>query len=108
MRMLFSLLALLVAGQAWAYSPVEQVRHLKHCRNCNLRGAIFSQQDLTGVDLTGANLQYAHFKNTTLTDAKLDGANLRGANFTGAVWVDGKTVCKKGSIGQCLAQEQAP
>ena len=94
MRMLFSLLALLVAGQAWAYS--------------NLRGAIFSQQDLTGVDLTGANLQYAHFKNTTLTDAKLDGANLRGANFTGAVWVDGKTVCKKGSIGQCLAQEQAP
>ena len=106
MKLLFTIMLLLVAGQAFAYPPAERVRHLKECRNCNLRGAIFSQHDLTGVDLRGANLQYAHFKGTTLTDAKLEGANLRGADFTGAVWIDGKTVCKRGSIGECRLQEQ--
>jgi len=41
-----------------------------------------------------------------LSGADLTGADLKGADFTGALWVDGVTLCKKGSIGKCLAQEQ--
>ncbi|OGG96804.1 MAG: hypothetical protein A2508_01795 [Candidatus Lambdaproteobacteria bacterium RIFOXYD12_FULL_49_8] len=100
-----TLLSLMLVGSLLAYTAEEQVRHLNHCTGCYLARTNFAHHDLTGVDLSGANLEYASFLGATLTDAKFGGANLKGANFTGALWVDGKTVCKKGSIGKCLAQE---
>jgi len=93
-------------GSLFAYTPVEQVRQLKACVGCYLRNANFDHHDLTEVNLRGANLEYATFKKATLYKADLTGADLKGADFTGALWVDGVTLCKKGSIGKCLAQEQ--
>jgi len=75
----------------------------------NLRGAKFtnanlSYAELTSVDLTGANLSGANLTGTyvygdmtganltgaNLTGADLSGATLAGANLTGAIWLDTK------------------
>jgi uncharacterized protein YjbI with pentapeptide repeats len=82
-------------------------------RNAVLDGANLVRADLTSADLTGASL-----KNADLTSTKLYGANLSGADLTGArikdtdllkavldeaIWIDGTTICAKGSLGQCHA-----
>jgi len=61
----------------------------RSCVGCNLLGANFFDQDLSGVDLTGADLRFASFTSTNLVGAKLAGADLREAviiftDFTGA------------------------
>ena len=94
------------AASLFAYTPAEQVRHLNKCVGCYLRNANFANHDLTGANLRGANLQYANFQKATLYNADLSGADLHGADFTGALWIDGETICKRGSIGQCLAKEK--
>ncbi len=71
-----------------------------------LSGADFSKADLTeaslrGADLFDAQLQEAVLRGADLTDARIQRANLSGADLSGATWVDGKTVCGEGSIGQC-------
>ena len=80
-------------------------------RKTNFEGA-----RLSGADFTKADLSEASFKNADLYRAQLQGAKLRGADFSGANtanadmldadlsgarWVDGKTICAPGSIGQC-------
>lgn len=47
-------------------------------RNCK-------QQDLEGVNLTGANLSYVDFRYSNLSSAILNGANLTEADLTGSV-----------------------
>lgn len=71
-----------------------------------LTRADFTEADLTDVsfrnaDLYGAQLQGAILKGADLTGAKLEDADLARADLSGARWVDGKTICAEGSIGQC-------
>ena len=81
-----------------------------------LDGIAFDKSRLTEVDFTKADLRNASFRGTDLrrarlnradlrgadlTDAKLRGAHLLNANLSGATWIDGKTVCAEGSLGQC-------
>ena len=62
----------------------------------NLQNAI-----LRDADLSGANLQKANLERADLTGANLKGARLDAAMLSGAIWIDGKTVCKGGSAGEC-------
>lgn len=89
----------------WAYTPIEEVRILRQCINCYLVGANLENLDLTGADLSGSRLENANLRGATLYKANLKGTTLRGADLSGAMWVDGQTICKKGSIGRCLASE---
>jgi uncharacterized protein YjbI with pentapeptide repeats len=80
------------------------------------RKTSFEGARLSGADFTNADLAEANFKNADLYRAQFQGANLRGVNLTGAKiesadmadadlsgarWIDGKTICAEGSIGQC-------
>ncbi|MDD2274186.1 MAG: pentapeptide repeat-containing protein [Desulfuromonadaceae bacterium] len=65
-------------------------------RGSNLERANMMGSNLERVDMTGANLKMANFYESALTAAKLDQAVLDGA-----IWVD-KSICAKGSIGECL------
>ena len=79
----------------------------------NLDGANLIRADLTNADLSGASLRaanlnnarlfHADFHGADLTGARLEDADMHRANFAGATWIDGKTVCAEGSIGQCNA-----
>lgn len=84
--------------------------------SASMKNVIFDNAHLTESDFTKANLQGASFVRADLRRTRLFRANLRGANFTGArltaadflkadlsgaTWIDGKTVCAEGSIGQC-------
>jgi len=79
--------------------------------NVNFDGARLGKADLTKADLTGATLRHADLRraklfrailrNADMTGARLDGADLLQADLSGALWVDGKTRCAEGSIGQC-------
>ncbi len=95
-------------SELMAYSPEEQVIHLKKCKGCYLRNAKFAELNLSQVDLTGSNLSYANLRGATLTGAKLEGCDLTGANLTGALWIDGVTICQKGSIGFCNPEKPKP
>jgi Pentapeptide repeats (8 copies) len=71
-------------------------------RNTNLERANMMGADLERADLTGANLKMASFYQSAITAAKLDNAVLDGA-----IWID-KSVCAKGSTGECLKKEKKP
>ncbi len=64
-------------------------------RGSNLERANMMGSNLERSDMTGANLKMASFYQSALTAAKLDQAILDGA-----IWVD-KSICAKGSIGEC-------
>ncbi len=82
----------------------------------SLNNVIFHRARLVGADFTNSELINASFKEADLRRAKFFRANLKGADFSkailnktdflkanlsGAIWIDGKTVCSEGSIGQC-------
>ncbi len=71
-----------------------------------LSGADFTNANLTGASFKGAELSRARFFRANLqeadfTDARLDRVDFQKADLSGARWVDGKTICAEGSIGQC-------
>ncbi|MFY9208988.1 MAG: pentapeptide repeat-containing protein, partial [Candidatus Nanopelagicales bacterium] len=54
-------------------------------KNCFIRyGADCSNQNLKGIDLSGATLTYMNFSNAFLKEANLRGTTLSGVNLTGA------------------------
>jgi uncharacterized protein YjbI with pentapeptide repeats len=84
--------------------------------SAEMQDAVLDRANLVRADLTNANLPGASFKDADLTWTKLFGANLSGANLSGArladtdlhravlddaIWIDGVTICAKGSLGQC-------
>ena len=84
--------------------------------SADLQGTVFAGADLVQADFTSANLSQADLSRTNLRSARFYGANLREAdlsgaimdgadflqaNLSGATWVDGRTICAEGSIGQC-------
>ena len=71
-------------------------------KNAKLSKAKMQNAILRGADLTGANLHKANLEGADLTGAKLDGAKLSAVRMSGAIWTDGKTKCKGGSVGECL------
>ncbi len=71
-----------------------------------LAEADFSKSDLEGASFKGTDLRRTKFFGTNLRGADFTGAKMRGADFftadlSGATWINGKTVCAEGSIGQC-------
>lgn len=66
-------------------------------RGAQLMGAKLNGSDLSGADLSGADLSYAD-----LSGANIKGVNLAGAKLDQTLWLD-KTICARGSVGQCLA-----
>lgn len=46
-----------------------------------LRGQVFRDRDLVGVDLSGADLRNTRFENVRLASCNLAGADLRAARF---------------------------
>ncbi|MDT8446384.1 MAG: pentapeptide repeat-containing protein [bacterium] len=104
--MLGLLLAWIITTPAWAYEPLEEIRILNRCVNCYLVGVDLQNLDMTEANLQGSRLDNANLRGATLYKANLSGVSLKGADLTGALWVDGVTICKKGSIGRCLATEQ--
>src|SRR5689334_15306050 len=46
-----------------------------------LKGHVFQDQDLVGVDLSDADLRCARFERVLLAKCNLSGADLRGAEF---------------------------
>jgi uncharacterized protein YjbI with pentapeptide repeats len=46
-----------------------------------LRGNVFRDCDLVGIDLSGADLRNARFENVQLVSCNLSGADLRAAQF---------------------------
>jgi hypothetical protein len=71
-------------------------------RGSNLERADMMGSNLERADLTGANLKMASFYQAALTAAKFDKAVLDGA-----IWID-KSICAKGSIGECLKTDTKP
>lgn len=71
-------------------------------KRAKLRKAKLQNSILKGADLSGANLHKANLENADLTGAKLDGAKLSAVRMSGAIWTDGKTKCKGGSVGKCV------
>ena len=84
--------------------------------SAEMQNVVLDRANLVRADLTNANLPGASLKDADLTWTKLFAANLSGADFTGArlaetdlhravlddaIWIDGKTICAKGSVGQC-------
>jgi uncharacterized protein YjbI with pentapeptide repeats len=79
--------------------------------NANLENARLLEADFTKAVLTGANLRGADLRGSLFFRADLRKADLTGAqigrtgfqkaDLSGARWIDGKTVCAEGSIGQC-------
>jgi uncharacterized protein YjbI with pentapeptide repeats len=80
-------------------------------QNAVLDGARLEAADFTKADMTGASLKDADLRRASLFRAILKNSNLAGvqmrdtntsfADFSGATWIDGKTVCAEGSIGNC-------
>ncbi len=74
-------------------------------------GARVTEVDFTKADLTGASFRKADLRRSRffrsilrgadLTGAKLNGADMLNADLSGATWIDGKTICAEGSLGQC-------
>ena len=60
-------------------APFESIFTSREKRN--LRGEIFRELELVGMDLTGADLRGARFEKVLLERCDLTGADLRGAHF---------------------------
>jgi uncharacterized protein YjbI with pentapeptide repeats len=76
----------------------------------NFTGSNFSEANFTDTNLTDAVLQGVNFTNADLHGANLRGATIAGVDFGGAnlsrvIWIDG-TVCKDGSVGECVSGGQ--
>lgn len=79
----------------------------------NLVKADLTKADLTGASLKNADLTQARLFRANLSDADLTGARLNGTDmlqttFDGATWIDGVTICAKGSIGRCQRSRSTP
>jgi hypothetical protein len=88
-------------------------------KNAQLIGADLYQANWEKVDLQGAKFRGVRLNSTCLKGADLRGTDLTGtkllksypgdqfcadfseANLSGAIWIDGVTKCKEGSIGNC-------
>lgn len=71
-----------------------------------LREADFTNADLSdasfvGADLRRARLFRANLRGVDFTNARMRGADLLEADLSGALWIDGKSRCAEGSLGQC-------
>jgi uncharacterized protein YjbI with pentapeptide repeats len=85
---------------------VSAVLHGTRFDDASLVRADLTKAELQGAslrnaDLTRARMFRANLSSADLTGARLDGADLLKADFSEAVWIDGVTVCAKGSVGQC-------
>ena len=84
--------------QAYDQYSLQQVIQRQGCPGCDLTGA-----NLTGFDLSNVNLSGANLSGAILTNVRLPPPHMRvGTNFSGAVWLDGRTICRRGSIGNCF------
>ncbi len=82
----------------------------KYCPSCN-----FINENLTGLNLSGAELSNANFTNTNLTNVDLSNSNLSDANFTGtnfantnlsnAIWND-TSICSSSTNTDCNSEFQ--
>jgi len=70
-------------------------------KNARLNKAIIKDANLTGADLSGANLEGGDLERSILTGANLKGTNLKAVRMSDAIWTDGTTKCKGGSVGEC-------
>jgi len=93
-------------GMASAFNSVDldTLRRTNKCVGCDLKSANLRGAYLKGANLENAKLKYVKFQKAYLFNVNFNGANLKGANLEGALWTDGVTICKKGSIGKCLAE----
>ena len=71
-------------------------------KRARLNKAILKDANLSGADLSGANLEGADLERSNLTGAILKGTKLNAVRMSDATWIDGKTLCKGGSVGKCL------
>ena len=67
----------------------------------DLSGAIMDDIVLHHSNLKAANLEGADLERSNLTGAKIKGAKFGAVRMSDATWVDGKTICKGGSVGKC-------
>lgn len=74
----------------------------------DLTKADLTEASLKGTDLTQARLFQADLSGADLTDARLDGTDLLQTILDGATWIDGVTICAKGSIGRCQRNRDEP
>ena len=115
-----ALLAMSGTPYAFNQASLESLLSEGQCPRCDLQYAPLSEANLSGANLAGANLSAANLSNANLSGADLSGAslsganlsgadissaNLSGANLSGAIWLDGETQCRYGSIGVCLTRE---
>jgi hypothetical protein len=70
-------------------------------KRARLNKAIIKDANLTGADLSGANLEGADLERSILAGAKIKGTNFGAVRMSDAIWIDGKTRCKGGSVGEC-------
>lgn len=76
-----------------------------------LQGARLIEADFTRAVLHGANFEGADLRFTKFVNSDLRGANFTNARFRrtdfrnarldGVVWVDGRTICREGSVSRC-------
>ena len=68
---------------------------------CLHGGVIIDPLDAIGRAVRHLALDRQGVERANLSNAKLDGAKLQGVRMAGAIWIDGKTKCKGGSVGRC-------
>ncbi len=90
-----------MASRAMKFHRWPPVIDVGVCRGGD-RHAILEDAVLHHAKLKGANLAQGNLERANLSDAKLDGANLQGVRMAGAIWTDGTTRCKGGSVGECV------
>lgn len=85
---------------------VSAILHGTRFDDANMVQADLTKAQLVGASLRNANLTRARLFRADLSQADLTGARLQDtdllhADLSGATWIDGKTVCAQGSVGQC-------
>ena len=65
-----------MTNRAFSYESILTMREKRE-----LRGQVFHDVDLVGVDLSGADLRDARFERVLIARSDLTGADLRGAQF---------------------------
>ena len=66
-----------------------------------LRDIKFVMTELLNSEQHYANLEGADLERSNLTGAKIKGTKFGAVRMSDATWIDGKTVCKGGSVGEC-------